>query len=256
MIMNITDPLNPTKLPIEDVVKILELYKTCSLRKVSAAVGRDIKTIQKILEANGVEARTTWTRKGASNDRMYAFDDRLVELKDRYDAGESIEAISTLLGVSPSTASKVLVRAGADLRNRGPKPSADFRPGEVCCGTCREWKPTSEYHYTSSGSVMSECKVCQRRRWLKNAYGITPEIYDAMMAAQNGGCAVCGCSADHARNSGGANSNKKAFLCVDHDHGTLAVRGLLCSQCNQALGHMEDNPGWISKLVDYVIKHQ
>lgn len=254
--MNITDPLNPTKLPIEDVVKILELYKTCSLRKVSAEVGRDIKTIQKILEANGVEARTTWTRKGASNDRMYAFDDQAPGLRVRYEAGESAESLAGEIGVSTSTMAKILVRAGAEMRNRGPKPSADFRPGEIRCGTCREWKAESEYYFTAAGKVMSECKRCQRQRSLQRLYGITVEQYDSIFAQQNGICAVCGCSADHPRNSGGANSNKKAFLCVDHDHGTGAVRGLLCSECNQALGHMDDNASWITKLVEYAIKHQ
>lgn len=248
--MNIADPLNPTKLPIEDVVKILELYKTLPLRKVSKETGRDIKTIQKILEANGVEARKTWTRKGASNDRVYAFDDRLPELKARYEAGESSEDLAAELGVpSASTMLVILRKAGAQIRSNGPRPRVEFRPGEVCCGICKEWVAEKDYD-ARTGS----CKSCARRRWLKRAYGITPEQYDAMLTAQGGVCSVCGSAPDHTRNSGEA-GRKKTVLCVDHDHATGKVRGLLCSDCNRALGLMDDKLNWIQKLGEYISKY-
>lgn len=53
--------------------------------------------------------------------------------------------------------------------------------------------------------------------------GITEADYNAMLAAQGGGCAICG------------NPPKTRRLHVDHDHKTGRVRGLLCFRCNRAL---------------------
>lgn len=53
--------------------------------------------------------------------------------------------------------------------------------------------------------------------------GITEAEYDERLAAQNGGCAICGATP------------KKRRLHVDHDHKTGHVRGLLCHRCNRVL---------------------
>lgn len=44
--------------------------------------------------------------------------------------------------------------------------------------------------------------------------------YDELLAAQGGGCAVCG------------RLPKTRRLNIDHDHQTMEVRGLLCYLCN------------------------
>lgn len=58
--------------------------------------------------------------------------------------------------------------------------------------------------------------------------GVTPDDYDRMLAAQGGGCAICG------------NTPKTRRLDVDHDHRTKEVRGLLSHRCNRAL------PSWVT----------
>lgn len=67
-----------------------------------------------------------------------------------------------------------------------------------------------------------------RESKLKQEYGITTLQYNEMLADQLWGCAMCGRT----------NKNGKR-LAVDHDHITGEVRALLCSSCNQSLGHYE-----------------
>jgi len=67
---------------------------------------------------------------------------------------------------------------------------------------------------------------------LKSAYGITPEKYDEMLAAQGGVCAIC-------KNED--TKHKSNYFPVDHNHSTGEVRGLLCSTCNTGLGLFGDS---------------
>lgn len=85
----------------------------------------------------------------------------------------------------------------------------------------------------------------KRRRWdLRRRYGITPEAWEAMHAAQGGRCLICG-------GDGGDRS-----LAVDHNHITGAIRGLLCGDCNLALGLLKEDPETIAKAAIYVARHQ
>ncbi len=76
-----------------------------------------------------------------------------------------------------------------------------------------------------------------RRRRLMSDYGITLEDYDAMLAAQNGACAIC-------------RRRSQRRLAVDHCHLTGMVRALLCDGCNKGLGNFEDQPGWLRRAAD------
>lgn len=83
-----------------------------------------------------------------------------------------------------------------------------------------------------------------RAKNLMYSYGITPEVYDQMLAAQGGVCAVCG-----------QQCSRRARLAVDHDHGTGAVRGLLCNNCNRSLGLLRDSREVLLSAVAYLDKH-
>lgn len=41
-------------------------------------------------------------------------------------------------------------------------------------------------------------------------------------------------------------------LVVDHDHGTNAVRGLLCAPCNLGIANFQDRPDWMASAIAYV----
>ncbi len=68
-----------------------------------------------------------------------------------------------------------------------------------------------------------------REYFLRSKYGISVEIYEEILASQNGSCAICG------------GPPSKTFRCfdVDHDHETGKVRGLLCRPCNIGVGFFD-----------------
>jgi hypothetical protein len=79
-------------------------------------------------------------------------------------------------------------------------------------------------------------KELMNTHYQKN-YGISFEQYQEMYSVQNGRCAIC--------------EQKFDILCVDHNHDTGKVRGLLCRGCNLILGHI-DNPVMVANLLNYL----
>lgn len=75
-----------------------------------------------------------------------------------------------------------------------------------------------------------------RRRRIANKlslYGITREEYDALVWE------CCGC---------GVTEN----LAIDHNHGTGEVRGILCKNCNSAIGLLKENLETMKNLMTYL----
>ncbi len=113
------------------------------------------------------------------------------------------------------------------------------------CTKCRASKPLEDFHRhrgTKDGRFCY-CKSCtnqyardykkrnyspeqKRKWWLSNRYGLTPAEADKMMTDQKGLCGIC--------------SNPMKRVCIDHDHSTGLVRGLLCHKCNIKLPAVED----------------
>lgn len=81
--------------------------------------------------------------------------------------------------------------------------------------------------------------MASRKQNLKHRYGITEVDYHKMVEKQECKCKICG-----------SQPNKPLF--VDHCHKTKQVRGLLCHQCNVALGHMNDDPQRLEKAISYL----
>lgn len=80
-----------------------------------------------------------------------------------------------------------------------------------------------------------------RQYYLKKHYGITPEEYDAMLAEQDGHCAICP-----------REPAEGEYLRLDHCHATLRRRGLLCHNCNVVLGLMADDPELLRAAARYL----
>ena len=111
--------------------------------------------------------------------------------------------------------------------------------------------PRTTYHRAWRKRNPEKFAAAQRRSHLKLLYGLTPEAYDALLAGQKGGCAICG-KRDAGRKPDKRHRAKKHRLFVDHDHATKKVRGLLCYRCNIVLGLIDDDPKRALKMARYL----
>ena len=118
------------------------------------------------------------------------------------------------------------------------------------CGTCyrRKWRlehPGAEWDRQNIANKRryENQTEDQRRTRILRRYGITAQQYDALLQEQGGGCAVC------------SRLPEARPLQVDHDHATEAIRGLLCANCNSALGHAKDDIDRLRALIAYLEQH-
>ena len=82
-----------------------------------------------------------------------------------------------------------------------------------------------------------------RNRKLIYKYGITYDDYMTLKREQNNECLICK-----------INENELTkILNVDHCHKTGKVRGLLCSNCNRALGYFKDNINNLKGAIKYLM---
>lgn len=86
----------------------------------------------------------------------------------------------------------------------------------------------------------------QHRKDNLKKFGLTLEEYQEMFYNQNGVCAICGNPETKTR--GGVVKR----LAIDHDHLTGQVRGLLCQNCNVALGYVKENIHTLEAMIEYL----
>lgn len=89
----------------------------------------------------------------------------------------------------------------------------------------------------TTGTPESKRKAKDRR--LRTRYGITIEQFEEILAAQGNVCAVC-------------KQGDKVF-CVDHNHKTLKIRGIVCLNCNlRVIGGARDKDELLINAAEYV----
>lgn len=138
-------------------------------------------------------------------------------------------------------------------------------PPKKQCTKCKKHKPLYEFYLDKKKNrYHSRCKLCSgyatqegrkrsksrlknqkkrnRTRDYLSKYGITQKDYNKYFKIQRGECAIC-----HIHQK-----DLKQKLCVDHDHKTGKVRGLLCKKCNIGLGYFKDNRKLLKSAVDYL----
>ncbi|MEU3980040.1 endonuclease VII domain-containing protein [Streptomyces sp. NPDC026672] len=134
-------------------------------------------------------------------------------------------------------------RRSQEARGRTVREKVDVPDGHKLCRACGEVKPHSEWHRnaTASDGLSTRCKACRAERGrqdhLKRQYGITVAERDAMIASQMGLCVIC---------------LQAPAVHVDHCHNTGRVRGVLCFNCNSAIGKLRDDPDVGRRAVAYL----
>ena len=112
------------------------------------------------------------------------------------------------------------------------------------CGMCQKLRATTTFHKNKNNidGLQSRCKVCRQGESFERKYGITIQEWDLMFIDQCGRCAIC--EVDLPAMGRGVHT--------DHSHAHGGVRGLLCSDCNPALGGLKDNPNLLRKAAEYI----
>lgn len=79
---------------------------------------------------------------------------------------------------------------------------------------------------------------------LRKAYGLSRQQWHDMLLKQRERCAICAIPFSEAPYNG--------RVCVDHDHTSGRVRGLLCVDCNHGLGKFKDDTELLMAAVEYL----
>lgn len=109
----------------------------------------------------------------------------------------------------------------------------------------RTWRKTKPF-VSQAGKRSLIPKETIRKYRLRAAHGLTVKEYDSMIVNQNNACAICHTPFD---------VSGVFSPCVDHDHITGLIRGLLCSHCNLGIGLFEDSPTLLRFAAKYITKH-
>lgn len=149
------------------------------------------------------------------------------------------------------------------------------------CGRCQQTLPATEFyqHKQTPSGLYGWCRTCARndahrryrdpvdgerirarnRRYSKTnrrqilerhrerVTGVSPQRYKELLQQCGGLCAICR-EPERYRLPNGHVRN----LAVDHNHKTGTIRGLLCADCNRAIGIFRDSPALLRAAADYL----
>jgi hypothetical protein len=88
-------------------------------------------------------------------------------------------------------------------------------------------------------------RIIIQKNHYKRRYGLTLEQKQFLIDSQDSKCAIC------------KNDLKSTHdVCVDHDHKTEIVRGILCRKCNLGIGHLNDSTDILKSAIMYLNKYK
>lgn len=141
---------------------------------------------------------------------------------------------------------------------------SDARPRRVpiehTCGGGQRWKCACTNARRTELRKRDPEQVRASNLW--RLYRIRPDEYDAMRAAQDYRCVICGRHEDEIPVQPGGRPRKDgssptppAKLVVDHCHARGSLRSLLCQPCNVMLGQAADDPARLRAGAAYLEQH-
>ena len=110
------------------------------------------------------------------------------------------------------------------------------------CSAClepHELEMFSRDSHTTDG-LRSHCRTVDRGMQLVRRYGVDLDAFNSMVKSQDSECLIC------------LERFDDLDFVVDHDHATGKVRGLLCTNCNVAIGHLRDDPAIAIRAAEYL----
>jgi len=140
-------------------------------------------------------------------------------------------------------------RAKWKVKNRANPP---LQIGVQKCIKCKHLLSYKSFNRDSGehNGFRKVCKECSkapvRVACLKRNYGISREQYVEMHKQQGGVCKICGKPETAKR------GQTTLELSVDHNHKTGKVRGLLCCNCNHALGTVKEDTKILKSAIKYL----
>lgn len=110
---------------------------------------------------------------------------------------------------------------------------------------CRECSRNSrkEKLFIYRETNKARLKEIKRNSKIRTLYGLEKEDFEKMVLLQDNKCAICSLSVE-------------VNLCIDHCHVTGKVRGLLCKNCNLAIGNFKDDVELLQKAIKYLEKYK
>ena len=137
--------------------------------------------------------------------------------------------------------------------------------GKMVCKTCGKLKDKSAFRMKQRVKLKSgikeyiscHCIVCDNAHklryqqnnphsWISYKYKISKEEARYWFERSLGSCEICGVKWKEG----------KEKLCIDHDHNTNKIRGVLCKHCNTLLGHAKESLSILENAKSYLISHR
>lgn len=127
-----------------------------------------------------------------------------------------------------------------------------LKDGKKQCTVCGEFKNETEFHAHQKqiDKLYPACKTCACNRRRARKYKMTDEEFINFTTGDKN-CEICNNPISNNRRL-----NSIESLCVDHCHKTGKIRGVLCSNCNSAIGFLKENPEIIKAALKYIEKHK
>jgi hypothetical protein len=138
------------------------------------------------------------------------------------------------------------------------KPVEDFsrvrkedETRRACCKVCckqrtKSWRRKNprkaiDHSLKWQSQNKEQQKLASQKYLLKKKFNLSLEEYNTKLQEQNHSCAIC-----HKMCSSGRK------LAVDHNHETRQNRGLFCTNCNLAIGHMQEDIDLLKNAIEYI----